>query len=123
MLTTLSPEEKQAIAQMVRSSGWFTTMREFVLPQIQHASDALDIPQKDESHANFHRGAKRALRQLIEQVYHIAELPNPFEKHTTALLSALESYTTTPVKSQDEDVIAAPVIPENKRSHRVSFPV
>jgi len=119
----LSTEERGAIAQMVCSPGWYVLMRVHILPALQQATHNLDSPNINENHANIQRGIKVAFMRLIERVYKIAELPNPFEKHAEALLASLESYTTTLPHNKVEPTQITIESKAQERSRRASYPV
>ena len=90
--------------QTVRSPGWFVIMRDFILPQIQAAVQALDLPGQQEHMTNVHRGVKRALHLLIANAYKHAELPNPLEKHYQAMLTTVRELSHAPEEPVEEEL-------------------
>ena|SRR5712691_3492860 len=88
----LTSEERQAIAQLASSPGWFIIMYKQLIPYMQSATAQIDRWGVDERRADVMRGAKEAYKTLIETLYKVAELPNPFERHAQALLADLQIY-------------------------------
>lgn len=83
----LTREERSAITALVHSPGWAVLMEKLLIPQIREATRYLDRPDADGSQANFMRGVKRGYMRAVELVYHIAQLPHPFERHALALVA------------------------------------
>lgn len=123
-IAKLSPEERQAISQLVRSPGWLIVMREIILPQVQNATARLDAFGTHENHTNAMRGVKYAFSGLVEQLYKVAELPNPFERHAQALLTDLKSYAgeSEDVLPTEDPVCVNPVCGHSLSQHRQRSP-
>ncbi len=88
-----SQEERQAIAQLIRSRGWFVVMRDFIIPTMQQATANLDKMSAVEAHANIFRGQKKAFTDLVTQLYKVAGLSDPFERYDKAMLKVLAEYS------------------------------
>lgn len=99
-----SPEEREALAQLVRSPGWFIVMREILIPVIQHATHQLDtIMAIPESTRSVQRGVKYALTAFTKSMYDYAALPNPLVKHFQALLTTVRELSGVPEEDTEED--------------------
>ena len=85
------PDERQAIATLVRSAGWAVVMRRLCLPQMQQATARLEgmALRADRQQDDVMRGIKYAYKVLIETLYREAEVPNPIEQHAMALWAAV----------------------------------
>ena len=122
--SALSSEERQAVGQLVRSPGWYVVMRDYILPSIQSASARLDaLSGVTQSQADIMRGIKHAYRQLIEGLYRVAELPNPFEHHAEAFVAAVARYANVSQEPPEDSPSSSSQSPPLERSKRVSYPV
>lgn len=117
---TLTPEERQAVTQLVKSPGWAVILHHLCIPSMHSAAAQLDsLATLPQSHRDIMRGVKHAYKQLLETVYHIAELPNPFEQHALALFAVLQqSIPPVPLQTPQENDT-----PLQERLKRVSYPV
>jgi len=128
--STLTPEEVHAVYALVRSPGWRIVMRELILPHMESITCMLDRPKNNFEQDNFYRGMKAAYKGLMEPLYRLGELPNPFEQYRKAFLVALDSYTDVePSPTAENDPSSQDAAPKEtpkparERPHRVSRPV
>lgn len=89
----LTPEEHDAITQMVKSPGWRVLMEHLVLPELSAVTKHVDSMAHDDRTTQFYRGAKHILLRFMQTVYTWARLRNPLEEHYTGLLAAIRMYT------------------------------
>lgn len=125
-MTQLSAEERAVIRALAQSPGWKLLVKDWMLPHIQSATEALDRPGNQSWHQDYQRGAKAILKSVIETVYKAAELPSPFERSTLALLAIFDNTTTTDTTPDEENNLSTTPnsMPELiRRSQRVSHPV
>lgn len=119
----LSLEERAVIKALAHSPGWALLMKEWVVPLLQQLTDRLDRPDMHESHHNYQRGQKAILKAQVDLVYKIAQLPNPFERATVALMGTLNSYSGA---EPEQDIVlpSQDKLPEPVRRVRsVSHPI
>ena len=110
--TKLTPEERQAITQLTRHPGWAVIMSRLCIPQMQQATAKLDsLSAHPQGQDDMMRGVKYAYKYLIETVYHIAELPNPFEQHALGLWASVHQFAEKPDPAQLIHAQAGPGAP------------
>lgn len=125
-IAQLSPEERAVIRTLAQSPGWKLLVKDWMLPHIQAAAEALDRPGNQSWHQDYQRGAKATLKSLIEMVYKAADLPSPFERSTLALLAIFDNTVVTDAAPDEENSLSTTLnsMPEPiRRSQRVSHPV
>lgn len=91
-LKILTPEERGTLASLARSPGWALLVEKLFLPQIQLATRFLDRPAAEQSgRGDWMRGVKAAYMNLVEVVYHVAGIENPFVRHGAGLLASVRN--------------------------------
>lgn len=115
-------EELSMLHQLVRTPGWRVLVEKVMLPRIQHATEMLDRPGSDQNgHADFLRGQKRAMLQLLDIAYHAGGLRHPIADHQLALLRRMAEDTPLPDEAtRKNDPIAQR---EEAMRHAQGFPV
>jgi hypothetical protein len=119
-------EERAQLLALVRSPGWHLVMTHLILPEMDAATAQMDRPQgTTHDQTNILRGVKHAFRSLLDPLYRVAGLPNPFEQHRRALLTALASYAGLEQEDQGEEYKQVPPTPQEPgaRRPRSSAPV
>lgn len=124
----LTPEERASITNLVKSPGWYTLLHHHLLPHYQSASQTLDRLAGPASwQADVSRGIKHTIKSLLEDIYKVAQLPNPFEQHALALTANLASYTTPPApvntEHVEQEIDVQRDAPPGRRYTRTAHPV
>ncbi len=108
------------MAQLVRSRGWSVLLHRFLTPLLLQTNARLDAVGTPEFQTQFHRGTKHMVRRLLEEVYTMAQLPDPFQAHYDAFLVTLRTYAGEPEPSTPDNDTSPPV-PSPPR--RQGFPI
>ena len=104
-------DERESIQIMVRSAGWKTLMRQVITPFLQQTNARLDSMGTTEAQTQFYRGGKATIKHVVEAVYKIGQMPDPFTEHQAAFLLTLSIPAgETVVDEQTEEVKKPPVI-------------
>lgn len=111
-------EEREHLAQLVKSRGWLVVMRQMLIPLLMQTNARLDAVGTPEPHTQFHRGVKHTIKHLVEKLYDTAQLPNPLQEHQQAFLLTLSLNAQMEPTTEDNDKVP-PFVPER----RSSFPV
>ncbi len=113
------PAERDALQQMVRSAGWKIVMQMIITPLLMQTNARLEAFGTTEQETQFHRGVKHTVKRLIEELYSLGELPNPFEAHMQAFLTTL-AIQHQPTLEEDEPIQKKEVTPPVRLRGRIS---
>ncbi len=113
------PAERDALQQMVRSAGWKIVMQNIITPLLMQTNARLEAFGTTEQETQFHRGVKHTLKRLMEDLYNLGELPNPFEEHMQAFLTTL-AIQHQPTLEEDLQMAKKEVTPPVRIRGRVS---
>lgn len=116
-----SSEEREQVQLLVRSAGWRVVMQHIVTPLLMQTNMRLDAPTTPEPQTQLLRGSKQTLKHLIETVYNLGQMPNPFEDHMKAFLVTLNvqagnAMTQENVDHANKATEKLPILPPRKRS-------
>jgi hypothetical protein len=85
----LTPEEHDALAQMVQTRGWAVVLRELMTKLLVTANGHLDAYQTPPEQTQYYRGVKYCLTHLLTEIYRHADHPDPFVAAREAFLVTL----------------------------------
>ncbi len=84
-----SSQEREQVQLLVRSHGWKVIMERIMTPLLLQTNLRLDAPGTQEPQTQLLRGSKQTLKHIIETVYNLGQMPNPFNEHMNAFMVTL----------------------------------